>query len=403
MDRKILVFDEDAFRLKDLRYKFQPLAEEFRFEYIEDRSKLITVLEDEFDVFLCKTAFYDHETINILNTIGESFPEVIRIVITDSEQQLHRLQSSTSAHRYFGHDHEIDDLRHAINHFFHLNEIVQNPKMRQIVNNMHSLPTLPYIYTEIMRKLKDPDSSPRDIGILIEKDLSLTAEVLRIVNSSYYAIRNKISNPTQAVVMLGMGTVRDIVLSLFLYNHFKVRSFKGISFKSIWNHSLSTAGFARQIALTDRKLLVNSGEAFISGLLNCIGTLFMAQEFPEDYFQVVMKAEKDKIHLQEAEESIFEFNHNEIGAYLMGFWGLSDSIVEAIAYSDNIEIVCQPDITNALVIYLAKRVDFARHPNWCLGKLPEIDIGRMKELPFWGDVEPCLETLLKTGFEEDVE
>ena len=295
-----------------------------------------------------------------------------------------------------------DDMKIALQNIFNLNNIVVNPKVRSFVHKMHSLPTLPYIYTEIMRKLKNPDITARDIGKLIEKDVSLTAEILRIVNSSYYAIRNQICNPAQAVVMLGMTNVRDIVLSLFLYNHFKVRNFKGISFKSLWNHSLATAGYARQIAHMNSQNDCNLGEVFVAGLLNCVGTLFIAQEYPEDYFQVALMAERDRIPLLEAEESVFDFNHNEMGAYLMGMWGLSESIVKAIAYSDDIEKIRQPEIEYPLIIYLAKRVDYFKHPYWCKGLVPEIERDMLSDLSYFEEIESWLDALMEISFEKEV-
>ncbi len=401
MKPKILVFVEDREHLADLRSKYQMLEAEYAVEYLGDPDRLRLMLKNQYDVFACKTSLYDHLTLDVLNTLKEHHPQTIRIVIADSEQQLNRLQSSGSAHRYLGHDHHADDMKVALDNIFNLNRIVDNPKLKNFVHNMHSLPTLPYIYTETMRKLKNPDTTAREIGKLIEKDISLTAEILRIVNSSYYAIRNKISNPSQAVVMLGMTAVRDIVLSLFLYNHFKVRSFKGISFKSLWNHSLATAGYARQIAQMNRQTDCILGEVFVAGLLNCIGTLFMAQEYPEDYFRVVLMAERDKMLLLDAEEQVFEFNHNEMGAYLMGMWGLSESIVKSIAFSDDIDEVRQSEISYPLIIYLAKRIDFLKHPHWCIGVVPEIDIAKLNDLPYFPEIESWIKELMAVSFDKE--
>ncbi len=403
MTPKILVFDEDRDNLLTLKSRYHPLESNYSIEYLDDPTRLRLMLKNQYDVFACKTSLYDHMALDVLDTLKEHHPNTIRIIIADSDQQLQRLQSTGSAHRYLGQDHGVEDIKLALDNIFGLNEIVSNPKLKSFVHNMHSLPTLPYIYTEIMRKLKNPDITAREIGALIEKDISLTAEILRIVNSSYYAIRNKISEPSQAVVMLGLTAVRDIVLSLFLYNHFKVRNFKGISFKSVWNHSLATAGFARKIAQLNSLNDCNLGEVFVAGLLNCVGMLFMAQEYPEDYFQVVLRAERDRILLLDAEESVFEFNHNEMGAYLMGLWGLSDSIVRAIAFSDTIEKVMEPKINHPLIIYLAKRIDFQKHPHWCKGEIPVIDLERLEGLPYFGEIQIWLAELLEMTFDKDVE
>ena len=140
---------------------------------------------------------------------------------------------------------------------------------------MRNLPTLPLIVTRLLELIEDPGSAIQDLQEVISMDLALTAKVLKLANSAYYGYPREISTLTQAVIVLGLNTIKSLVLAASAYNIFykELPGYK-MARGGLWFHSFLTASFAKMIA--KKKVPAAQETAFIAGLLHDMGKQVMS-------------------------------------------------------------------------------------------------------------------------------
>ncbi len=190
------------------------------------------------------------------------------------------------------------------------------------------LATLPDIFYQLQDTIDDPDSTFDEIGKVILTDPNLTASLLRIANSPYYAPSSKIESVSHALSILGLDEIKNLALSTLVIDKFKGMSNKIISMPSFWERSLCCA-FSSKIFGEGIKNF-DSEKIFIGGLLHNIGLLYLCIKIPEKMEEIVTYCMEEKIFLHNAEKIILGFDHALVGEHLLKVWKLP-SIYQEIA------------------------------------------------------------------------
>jgi diguanylate cyclase (GGDEF)-like protein len=197
------------------------------------------------------------------------------------------------------------------------------------------LPSMPGIALKLVEAIQKPDPDFREIARLISSDAALSAKLLKIINSPFYGIVNKITTIDQAIKMLGLNTVKNLSLSLILKTSFLKKGAGGLNLAAFWKNSLVGAVAAKLLAV--RIKIKNPEDAFFLGLLKDIGSLTLAYLLPDQYSMVLAEIEKKKITSKDAENQVFGFNHMDVGALLTRSWGLPESFHVPIQHHHGIE------------------------------------------------------------------
>jgi len=203
---------------------------------------------------------------------------------------------------------------------------VEKPDVREAIANVRNLPTLPTLLGQILVTALDPDSSALDLGRYIAADQSLSATLLKVVNSAYYGFYRQITSVTTAIVILGFNEVRNLVLTASAFRAFPKG---GTSYERVqlWRHSLAAAIATERTA----KLLALDVEGtFVSGLLHDIGKVALDTLYPEIFREAVQKSHDEAVPLAEAEAFYFDLDHAEIGGLLAEHWNMPAPIVDAV-------------------------------------------------------------------------
>jgi len=209
--------------------------------------------------------------------------------------------------------------------------------LEQIINNVEDIPTLPHVVTNILQLTQDTKSTVSDLEKEILKDQTLTAKVLKLANSAFYNYNRKISNISQATVLLGFDTIKSITLTASVGKMLS-RELSGYALEEhvLLKQSQVCAMLCKSIAKKAKFEKVEN--AYIAGLLRDIGKLVLNQYMTNQYKEVVNKVEVEKVTFLEAEESILGFNHAEIGAKIAEKWNLPSELVESIAFHHTPEL-----------------------------------------------------------------
>ncbi|HPT44671.1 MAG TPA: response regulator [Candidatus Rifleibacterium sp.] len=270
---------------------------------------------------------------DLLQTVQKAYPEVIRIVLSsepDGESEV-VLRATQSAHRFLAKPCKGEVLVGQIERAGSLRRLLNSRELITIIGGIPYLPSLPAIYHELVAAIASPLTPLSEIGDIIARDVSMTGRVLHLVNSAFFGLPRKVSNPQTAVVMLGINVIKSLVCYVKLFFAAPDVILPGLSLDQMWSHSSQVARLSKEIAASCNASAAVQEEAFLAGMLHDVGKLLLLDH--PAYYHKVMKplAGVSEKTFSDAEYRTFGTSHAEIGAYLLGLWGLSDQVVEAVA------------------------------------------------------------------------
>ncbi|OGH94786.1 MAG: hypothetical protein A2X42_04315 [Candidatus Margulisbacteria bacterium GWF2_38_17] len=333
MVKKILFVDDEPRVLQGLQRMLRCMISEWEMKFVESGQAALDLMsQEQFDVLVTDMRMPGMDGAQLLTRVKELYPSVIRIVLSGQSDRETILKSVRPAHQYLSKPCDAENLKSTITRAFALRDLLGNKDLKHIVSKIDALPSMPALYKQIMEELSSDDPSLRKVGEIISKDVGMTAKMLQLVNSAFFGMYNHISNPIQAVNLLGLDTIKALVMTVQIFSQFKEKAISQHYLEVLWMHSLRTGQCSRYIAMAELNNKQFVDDVFMAGLLHDIGKLVLLVNFPKEYKEVVQAAKVPDISCWESESVIFGTTHAEIGAYLMGIWGLSDPIVEAIAY-----------------------------------------------------------------------
>lgn len=197
----------------------------------------------------------------------------------------------------------------------------------EMIKQIRDLPTLPAVAHEMLTNLEDDDMSLDQIADKVAMDQSLAAKTLRLANSSYFGSNSKVVTLQQAVVMLGIKNVKNLIRMTILTTSFPVARCQGFEFKAFWRHSVATAVCAELIS---RRLHLKHDFAFTAGLLHAIGQLVLVTRFPIEYQRVIAYRKQRDCQMVEAERAVMGIDHIQAGDALAEHWQFSEAIRKAM-------------------------------------------------------------------------
>lgn len=202
-------------------------------------------------------------------------------------------------------------------------------RIKMIAGKISGLPTLPTVVSKMIDLVDNPRTTTKSLAKLISHDPALTARILKLANSAYYGFSREISTVDTAIVVMGYNAVKEMGLSLSVYDTFKnVNSVQGFDVSSFWEHSVAVGVASRFLA---RKFKVGDpAEMFVAGLLHDIGKMILLQYLPNDFNLVVQTMADEEIAYFSAEERILGITHGEIGYILAKRWHLPACISACI-------------------------------------------------------------------------
>ena len=331
--RRILFVDDEPMVLKGLQRSLRKMRTEWEMTFTSSSKEALDILGTaSFDVVVSDLRMPEMDGAQLLAEVKDRYPQVVRIILSGQVEQETTFKSVQLAHQSLSKPCDADILKHALNQLFGLRNLLEDESIKRIVSQTETLPSLPAVYTEIIRELQSAEPSVKKVGEIISTDLAMTAKILQVVNSAFFGLVRKISNPKDAVMLLGTETIKALVLSVKIFSEFNQKKLDWFDFDELFNHSMSVSMFAQTISKEEQldQSLVN--HSLMAGMFHDLGKLILVTNFQEPYREVLTESRKTKQNLWDLETERFGTSHAEIGAYLMGLWGLEYPVIEAIAY-----------------------------------------------------------------------
>ena len=204
-------------------------------------------------------------------------------------------------------------------------------KLKRITESIIRLPTLPTVVSRMIQLVDNPKTSAASLAQFIASDQSLTARILKLANSAYYGFPREITTVNMAIVVLGFNAVKDMGLSLSVFDVFKdIEGDATFSSTDFWQHSIACGVASRVLA---RRILPRvAGEAFVAGLLHDIGKVILNQYAHAEFVAILKLVASSGVSLDEAELAVIGASHAQVGGWLAEKWNLPTLIVSSIIF-----------------------------------------------------------------------
>ena len=332
--KRILFVDDEPLVLEGLkRMLFHMRRAEWEMRFAGGGNEALRMMaEAPADLVISDMRMPDMNGAQLLNEVMRMHPKAVRFILSGYSDMEMIMQCVSGTHQFLLKPCDGETLRNVVGRALEMDSWVNNDNVKALVSKMGALPSLPSLYFEVMKQLGSPETTLDQVGDTIAKDPCMTAKMLQLVNSAFFGLYRQITDPTEAVMQLGLETVKSLVLGIHVFSELEPAHNGPFSADLLWQHSLATAVTARKVAQIERQEKRIIEEAFTAGLLHDIGRLVLLVNLPEQYAKAYENAHHQGITLVEAEREVFGACHPEVGGYLLGLWGLPVSLVEAAVY-----------------------------------------------------------------------
>jgi HD-like signal output (HDOD) protein/signal transduction histidine kinase len=222
------------------------------------------------------------------------------------------------------------------------------------IEGSRNLPTLPHILLKLIEACNDPNTTLKDLAGIISMDPSISEKLLRLINSAKYGLKSHVSSIDQALLLLGIVSVKNVAISASIYRVFnKTQGSGAFNLKLFWWHSLSCAAAARRLA--NKLQYPSPDEAFLSGLLHDIGKMLLWSNFRKEYAKILETAAHNRDKLLAAEKE-FGVTHSELGGWLIDQWNIRSFLPDAIRFHHEPEERIRDAFPLVQIVYTANRL-----------------------------------------------
>ena len=371
MSKRVLFVDDEPMVLSGLQRSLRSMCKEWEMAFVTSGPEALKLMEQQpFDIVVTDMRMPVMSGAELLEQVKIRFPQCFRIILSGQADQETILRAVDPTHQYLAKPCDTAELKKRLTGAFAVRGLLKNAELQAVVSRLQALPSLPSLFVEVTRELENSESSLPRIGRLVSEDMAMTAKILQLVNSAFFGLRCRISSPMQAVQLLGLDTLRALVLSTHVFTKFRTHTLEEPEISYLWKHSLAVASFAKHIAAAEKADRQLTDDCFTAGLLHDAGKLILASAMENKYNEVLEAVRKDGQKLIPAEMQILGCSHSEIAAYLLGLWGLPDAVIDGVAWHHAPSGSIQTGFSPALATHVATIFHEQQSPFWMQDGIP---------------------------------
>ncbi len=380
MKKKILFVDDDPAALAAIKTQLEEGYPESEAVYATSGAAALELLAaSAFEVVATDFQMPEMDGCKLLQEIMRQWPETIRVITAEADDKAQVMRVTKSAHRFLDKPLNVTVLKAIIERSHRFQDLLRNKTLVDLATGISKLPSFPPLYLQILKELQSADCSLKRVGEMVAEDVALTAKVLQVVNSAYFGLARRVITPQQAVNLIGLDTLRALVVYTYAFANFKVhpRLLEVFSVKRLSQHSLLVGKLAQALAreeLMDKSL---EEESLIAGILHDIGKLVLIQS-PDQYLEAVNYSEIQRCDIYQAEYEIFGASHAEVGAYLLGLWGIPEPVVLAVACHHNPSKLPDSGFTALTTVHVANA--FVGGGTGNSNEIPGLDVDYLSQI-----------------------
>lgn len=306
-----------------------------------------------YDALVADADLPEGRGVALMEEAAQTHPQMLRFLYASPGAGAGQLTQWGTRHRVvlkpISAEQLLSDLRKAVS----LLQWLPRDAAQRLAADLQRIPSPPVLYQQIRAEMHSPQASLETVGELIARDPAMTAKVLRLANSAMLGLQQKLTDPAEAVLHLGVETVSSLILAGEAFAFAQGATPVELSLEELWNHSLVTAQFSRLIARHGRLPAETQAAAYTAGLLHDLGKLLLAVNLPQLFKQAIQQAREQQIPLWQGERTVFGVSHAEVGAAILGIWGLPLEMVQAAAWQHEPSRASQSIFGTLTIVHVA--------------------------------------------------
>ena len=365
--KRILFVDDESKVLDGLRRMLYSERKNWDMQFVlGGEAALLACEATSFDVVVSDMRMPGMDGATLLGHVRDRFPTSARIILSGYSETALATRAVPVAHRFLAKPCSALELQSTIECVCALQDLLYAPEIRRIVGTIGELPSLSMTYISLTEAVREPNTPLEKVAHIIEQDVAMSAKVLQLVNSAFFGLAQKVTTLRGAVEYLGVETIKNLALASETFRVFVPHPGVPQSVcKSIQEHANRTAAIAGTFPMEPKVREV----AVVAALLHDVGRLILASKMPDEFRAASTMVAEQGCELFEAEEKLMGTSHAEIGAYLLGLWGLPNIAVEAIAHHHRPIRIPHSGFDCTVAVYLANLLACEReaHPQGLKG------------------------------------
>jgi putative nucleotidyltransferase with HDIG domain len=383
--RRILFVDDERNMLDSMRDALRRYRNRYALVFaLSGREALTRLSADPFDVVVSDMRMPGMDGATLLAEVQALYPRTVRIVLSGYTELDVAVRAAAVAHLFLAKPCTIRELMATIDRACVVCDLVGDSTLLATVGEISTLPSVPATHARLDEALADPATTAGDAAVLVERDMAMSAKVLQLVNSAFFQLDKAVTSISEGVSYLGIRTLR-VLASASTFKAFDPIEPPGrFSIDDLQEHSLLVGRVATGIA--DEAEVPE--DLLAAGLLHDVGKLVLAARLPGQLSESLAIAAGERAPLFLVEQRQYQATHAEVGACLLGLWGLPDRLVEAVAHHHRPERVSTTELSAATIVHVADALahevaPIADEPGPAVDEDHLARIGMKGRLPAW--------------------
>lgn len=325
MSMGVLFVDDEPNMLESLRHRLHHRREQWSMHFADSGHYALDILTREsVDIIVTDMCMPSMDGITLLSDVRGKYPSITRIMLSGFGEDVF-IRAMSVAHQFIAKPCESKAIEDMVERVFNYRAVINDRSVRCAAGKITALQAQPKVYWQLMNMLGGQRTGARDVAQVVGQDVALSAKLLQIANSAMFGSAGRIMRIEDAVVRLGLNTIRQLALVADVFR--RAVGVGEAALSRLQNHALITAAIAAAIVPDP----ADRDAAFTAGLLHDAGKVFLQAERPEHAKHVATVMRRDQKVMHVVEREIAGTTHAEIGGYILGLWQLPFAIVEAVA------------------------------------------------------------------------
>lgn len=329
----VLFVDDETAIIDGLRRNLSSQESHWQILFASGGANALEIMERQaVDVVVADMRMPGMDGAALLGEVRRRYPATIRFILSGFADRDSFLRTLMPTHQYFAKPCDMNALMRAVDRALAIRQRLRSPELLALIAGCSAIPTFPRALMDLFEAIQSPNGSVAEVARIISSDVGMTAQVLRLVNSSYFSLPSRVSDVLQAVHLLGFEVVRSVAMVSGVFGLLQTAGVDMEMIRNIEELSLATGAIALRIARQEGIDKGNIDQIQCAGMLAHIGSLFLFANRPQEAMAVQQEVDRSGEDIIAVERRQFGASHAELGGALLRLWGFSDQVVEAVLF-----------------------------------------------------------------------
>ncbi|MCA9247333.1 MAG: HDOD domain-containing protein, partial [Planctomycetales bacterium] len=306
MMTRLLFVDDDQNILSGLRRMMRGLRDDWQLDFALGGKQALAAMELEaYDVIVSDMRMPVVDGAMLLSEVQARWPSTVRIVLSGQSEMGRILQATGPAHQYLSKPCDPEILRATVTQCCFLRDRLPNAHLQQLVSQQSTVHSEPALLHHVIEELRSSRGDIQRVASLAARDIGMSAKILQLVSTSFFGQRRRVMSVEQAVMLIGLDLMRELVLSAKVFRPFASPCATELDLAQLNAHCQKVADCSWNIAkgIADSEQL--QGDSRIAGMLHDVGKVVLASCQPDDYRRALKLAREKQITIWQAEMEVF--------------------------------------------------------------------------------------------------